>query len=521
VGESSSPLFRGIKEEKENMNFWEIIAKAIAPGLKSEAELRGVMAEEIKATVAAAITKAKMDIPISVNYDPKNEGYRLASQSIYTRNLMPVQQQRMFEISYFMYDSSAMFKRLAQMDKGFLFSGPITISADDDVVQGVIDQFWDDPENCMALKFPEKAMWLSILGEQCWPVDVNPYNGFVKLRYVDPAIIKDIWVNPQNTEQLMQVEAMGLNGRPGNKYAIIRKDYNVNSKTYNRLVGDCFFFSINKPPNSARGRSDFMTLVDWIDSLERYGYNYLERAEVMLNFVWDITLKGMNADQIREWLRDNPPPEPGSQRAHNEQVTWAAVSPDLKAMDFKNGFEMGKEFIMGAAGRPDSWFGSGGKMYQTEADSALQGPVADMEMRQEYLKYVLRTVIGFVIDQAVIHDKLTPAQAETDFTITMPEVSKKDVAKMGNTLPQVTSALSLAVSNKFIQRDTAIQLFCFIAGYLGYDVDPQAEIEAAKALPDNATDYEALLKKNSPPPTLPLKGGAPNEVKDIGNVPAK
>jgi hypothetical protein len=476
------------------MNIRETIAKAIAPGLKTETELRAIMAEEIKSTVSEAIKKAKMDIPISVNYDPKNEGYRLASQSIYTRNLLPVQQQRMFEIAYFMYDSSAMFKRLAQLDKGFLFSGPITVSADDDNVQAVIDDFWNDPDNCMALKFPDKAMWLSILGEQCWPVDVNPFNGHVRLKYEDPALIKDIWVNPLNAEQLMQVEMMGLNGRTGNKYAIIRKDYNISSKTYDRLVGDCFFFAINKPPNAARGRSDFMTLVDWIDSLERYGYNYLERAELMLNFVWDITLKGMNADQIRDWLRDNPPPEPGSQRAHNEQVTWQAVSPELKATDFKSGFEMGKSFIMGAAGRPDSWFGSGGKMYQTEADSALQGPISDLEQRQEYLKYMIRTVIQFVIDQAVIHSKLTPAQAQAAITITMPEVSKKDVAKMGNVLPQLTTALVLAVSNKFIRLDTAIQLFCFVAGYLGYDIDAQAEIDAAKELPDNATDYEALLR---------------------------
>jgi predicted XRE-type DNA-binding protein len=217
----------------------------------------------------------------------------------------------------------------------------------------------------------------------------------------------------------------------------------------------------------------------------------------MLNFVWDITLKGMNADQIRDWLRDNPPPQPGSQRAHNEQVTWQAVSPDLKATDFKSGFEMGKSFIMGAAGRPDSWFGSGGKMYQTEADSALQGPIADLEQRQEYLKYQIRTVIQFVIDQAFIHNKLNQAQTETAFTITMPEVSKKDVAKMGNVLPQLTTALTVAVSNKFIQRDTAIQLFTFVAGYLGYDIDAQTEIDAANELPDNATDYEALLKNGT------------------------
>ena len=252
------------------MNILETIAKKIAPGLKNETELHSMMAVEIKEEIA----KAKMNMPISVNYDPKNEGYRRVSDSIYTRNLMPVQQARMFEISYYMFDSSAMFKRLATMDRGFLFSGPIVINSESADVKEKLDAFWTDPENNMALKYPEYAMWLSILGEQCWPVEVNQHNGFVLINYEDPAQIKEIWVNPQKTSQLMQVEMMGINERTGKKYAIIRKDYNVQSKTYDKLVGDCFFLSINKPPNAARGRSDFMTLVDWIDSLERYGYNY-------------------------------------------------------------------------------------------------------------------------------------------------------------------------------------------------------------------------------------------------------
>lgn len=477
------------------MGIRETIARIIAPGLKSETEYRATMAEEISKAVAEQITKSRMDMPISVNYDPKNEGYRRTSDSIYSRNLMPVQQARMFEISYYMFDASAMFRRLATMDRGFLFSGPVTINSDSADVKAVIDRFWTDPGNNMALKYPEYAMWLSILGEQCWPVDVNPINGFVHLNYEDPAQIKDVWVNPLKKSQIFQVEMMGTNGRPGNKYAAIRKDYNVHSRTYDRLVGDCFFVSINKPPNAARGRSDFMTLVDWIDSLERYGYNYLERAEFLLNFVWDIELKGMNSDQIREWLRDNPPPEPGSQRAHNENVTWNAVSPDLKATDFKSGFDMGKAFIMGAAGRPESWFGSGGKQYQTEADQAGQAPVVDLEQRQELHKYMLTQILQFVIDQAVIHKTLSETEAAKGFAITMPEISKKNLAQFTNAMPQLTTALAVAVTNKLIQRDTAIKIFAFVAGYLGCEVDAEAEITAAgKALADGATDYEAMMK---------------------------
>lgn len=471
------------------MSVMEYIARKLAPGLKDVDEVREIVAEEIK--------QAKMALPVTANYDPKNEGYRrLTGDGQRRRDLTPIAQDRMFEIAYFMYDSSAMMRRLAHMDRSFLFAGKIQVESDDKTVQEIINRFWKDPENRMDIDFPEMAMWMGLLGEQCWPVTVNPINGHVRLGYVDPTNIADVYVNPMNVKQIMQVKMQGSSGRAGKRYAVIRKDYSMQSKTYDRLVGDCFFFSINRPLNSPRGRSDFLTLVDWIDALERNGFNQLERAEFLNNFVWDVLLKGMDEEQIRTWLRDNPAPEPGSVRAHNENVEWKAVSPDLKSTNAKTGFDMGKAFVMGAAGRPASWFGEGGKAYQTEADQFGQVPIQDLEHRQGYLKYTLEMVIQFQIDQAVIAGRLTDKQADAGFSVNMPEISKKDHAKLVNGVPQLSTALSIAEQNKWITRETATKIFAFVSSRLGYEIDAQKEIvEAAKKLPDDETDYEDLIKE--------------------------
>jgi len=465
----------------------ERIARAIAPSLKGETEIRAIVAEEI--------SRAKMAMPITANYDPGGMGYRrLSGSDSRLRDLMPMAQDRMFEIAYYMWDSSAMLRRLAVMDKSFIFNGKVSFTSDDPDVKDLLDKFQEDPENRIALKYPERAMWLSILGEQCWPVNVNPYNGFVRLTYRDPGEIVDVFVNPQNVEQHMQVELRNANGRTSDKLAVIRKDYNVQSKTFDRLVGDVFFMRINAPPNSPRGRSDYLTLFDWIDGLERYGFNYLERAEFLLNFVWDVTLKGMNADQIRDWLRDNPPPEPGSIRAHNENVVWDAVAPDIKATDFRGGFDMGKGFVMGAAGRPSSWFGEGGKAYQTEAEQFGQVPIADLKSRSYMHECILTDIGNFVIDQAVIHGVLSKEKAAAGCKVSMPEISKKDLTKLVNGVPQLASALTIAQNNKWIMPEEATRLFAFFASYLGYEIDAQAQIDAAaKAPKDNETDYEKLL----------------------------
>jgi len=464
--------------------FIERIAKFIAPSLKNEAEIKDLVREEI--------SRVRMSLPITANYDPKNEGYHpLTGGNSQRRDLTTLTHDRMFEIAYYMFDNSAMTRRIARLDKSFLFAEPITVTSDDEDILEVINRFWDDSANNMDLDFPEQMMWLSLLGEQCWPVEINKHNGRVTLGYIDPANIKEIFVSRTNVKQIVQVELRGTAGRPGQKMAAIRQDLNPISSTSSRLVGECFFFAINHPPNSPRGRSDFLTLFDWIDGLERYGFNYLERAENLLNFVWDITLKGMNEEQIREWLRDNPAPEPGSLRAHNEGVEWKAVAPDIKATDFRSGFDMGKSFIMGAAGRPESWFGGGGKAYQTEAEIFGQVPIKDLDERQLYIKHILNFMLRFVIDQAVIAGRLSEKKAEAGFTVNLPEISKRDLTKVLAGIPQFATALVVAENNSIISHETAVKSFALIAGQLGIDIDPEIELEAVKnqAEEKNFEDY--------------------------------
>jgi len=466
------------------MSLRQRLARIIAPELRSEAE--------IKTLVQAEVERARASVPVTANYDPRGEGYRpMTGDGAQRRDLQTLTQSRMFEIAYFMYDHSLMTRGLAEMDKSFLFSGLVTVASEDQDVQEIIDRFWAD--NKLALDLPDWMMWLSLLGEQCWPVEINPHNGRVNLSYVDPAQIKDIHVNPRNVKEIMQVELLGRGGRSGRKMAVIREDRNIQSKTYGRLVGETFFFSINHPPNSPRGRSDFLTLFDWIDGLERYGFNYLERAEFMLNFIWDVVLKGMTEDQIRDWLRDNPAPQPGSLRAHNEAVEWNAVSPDLKAADFKSGFDLGKAFILGSHRRPDSWFGAGGKAYQTEAESMDQVPIKDLSQRQRYCKAILEHVIQFVVDQAVIAGRLSEEKAGLGFMVNMPEISKKDHVKLVNGVPQLATALNLAEQNGWISTETAAGIFAFVVGQFGMEIDSAAELEKVKNQPKEA-DYEDYLK---------------------------
>lgn len=465
------------------MRLRETIAKLIAPGLRSDPEIRELVAEEVK--------RAKAALPIMVNYDPNNEGYRgISGGQPQRRDMIPWGQDLMFEWAYYMHDQSATVKGLAEMDKSFLFAEPITVACDDKNAQAVVDRFIADDENNMNINFPNDMMWLSLLGEQCWPVDVNKQNGHVRLRYIDPVQIADVWTNPQNVKQVMRIDLKGVMGRPGKKHPAIRTDNNAYSKTYGRLVGEVFFFAINHPPNSPRGRSDYLTLFDHIDGMERFLFNSLEHSEELQAFIWDVLLKNFNDEQIREWLTNNPRPQPGSVRAHNENVEWKAVAPRLQAYERGKTFDMVKAFVLGAKRRPESWFGGGGKAYQTEAEQFGQVPIKDLDQRQLYIKHIYTRVIRFVLDQALIHGRLTEAQADAGFMVNMPEISKKDLTKLINGVPQASTGLKIAEDSNWIRKETAARIFCGIINQLGQEVNVEDEVKAIEEKPpDELRDY--------------------------------
>lgn len=459
------------------------------PKLKSDEEIKKIVAQEIK--------RHKTALPITANYDPHGEGYRpLASYSA-QRNLQSIDQDRMIEIAYFMEDASTMFKRLAKLDKTFLFSEPIQIIAENPKVQELLDEFWEHPVNQMDINFPDSVMWLGILGEQCWPTHVNKYNGVVEIGYVDPQDIKDIHVYKYNRRRHGKVELRGSYNKPGKKLKIINQNINpLDKKRYGYLTGDCFFYSLNHPPNAPRGRSDFLTLFDWIDSLERYGFNYLERAEFMLNFVWDVTLKGMDEDDIRDWLKKNPPPEPGSVRAHNENAEWKAIAPKLEAFDFTQGFTTLKAFILGSHGRPDSWYGEGGKAYQNEADMMGQVPLKDFDERQRLVKAIVKQMINYQIDQGIIYGRL-PERINKKYKLEMPEISKKDLARLAAVMPQLTNALEVATNHSWVTFETAAKYFLLALQQSGLDINIQTEIkEAKKEKEKKEKEAETIMKNN-------------------------
>lgn len=481
------------------MKIFQSIGRLLAPGLLDEDQVKELIKEEV--------TAARQAMPINIDYDPRGEGYRkVGGQAGVERDLGPVSQDMMLEIAYRLYDTSGLVKRFVRDTKNFVLGEGVTFEVENDTEDGaaraVLEEFWNDPTNQMALRLDGRIEMLGLLGEQCWPVDVNPYNGRVLLSYVDPANIDEVYTVKYFPEITAALKLKGYGGRTGETLTAIRADNNPLSRQYGRLVGNCFYWGVNKPPNGKRGRSDLVHLFDFIDAFEEGLFDELDRQRFLHAFIWDVELKGATDEEIKEFLRRNKTPKPGSVRAHNEQVKWTAVSPQLNHADNKQLFDLLKTYLSACINRPDSWLGGGGKAYQTEADLMGEPTFKELGSRQRFVKYMLEYVLTFVLDQAILKGRLRET-AENRFkvSVNMPEMTTKDLQKVVASLLGLSSALDSAVERGWLTDDTAARMFASVASQVGIEIDAAKEIEAAaKQLGDGSSlvtrDYanrEALL----------------------------
>ena len=467
------------------------IVKMLAPDMMDR--------DQVETLVKTEVEKARMAVPINVDYDPKGEGYRRLTtegQEQVRRDLTPMSQDLMLELSYYLYDTSGLVKRFARDTKNFTLGEGVTYSVANDTEDGaakqVLDDFWNDSMNQLNLRLEGRIEFLGLLGEQCWPVAVNPHNGRVWVSYVDPANIDTVHTVRDFPEITAAIKLKGSAGRTGKMLPAIREETNMMRPEYGRLVGECFYFSVNKPPNALRGRSDLIHLFDFINGFEEGIFDELDRIKLIKSFIWDVELEGADDKQIKDFLRDNRVPKSGSVRAHNERVKWNAVAPKMNQSDNKEFFNMMKTYLSACMNRPDSWLGSGGKAYQQEADLMGEPTFKDLGSRQRYVKYALEYMLRFVLDQAILHKALSEPKEKYKISVDMPEMSTKDLKKIVDGLFALAQSLMIAEGQGWVTAETASKIFANVASQAGVDIDAADEIKKAVKSDGNVTeDYAA------------------------------
>lgn len=475
-----------------------------------------------------------------------------------SRDLSPIAWDKALSLAYALWDSNPLARRIIDMTRDFAVGDGITVTAnvtpaavpeidENDVIareraaeqrkrataeaeatraklQRVIDRYWNDSLNRMDLKLSQKVADLGLAGELYPVMFVNERNGHVRQGTIDPQQVDQIVTNPKNAEEVLEVvlKAPGAVEKP--RLKVIRVNEDPQSASFGRLmgvlpgelaqngdsyVGACFYFAVNKPSVAKRGRTDLLTVVDYVDAYDQIVFGEVDRSLLLRSVVWDTLMDGKSDTEIAEYVKTHgaKAPQPGSNFVHNEHVTRTAVTPDLKSADVSIGADLILSTISTGAGLPKHWLNGSMDVNRANGESMSEPAIRHLIQRQKYVGYMVEQLVTFQLDQAEmagVLPKRAPAPGDVypepwPITVNTPEFRVKDLHAAGQTLHLVAQALATALADRVIDTDAAQEIFVAMAGQLGVELDLEdmrvrlkidAVDEPPAVMPGQAPDIE-------------------------------
>ncbi|MGD9638375.1 MAG: hypothetical protein AB7U85_04885 [Alphaproteobacteria bacterium] len=401
------------------------------------------------------------------------------------RDLTSLTQYRMQELAVYLWKTNPLANRLIELPIIYLLADGVKVSAKDDEANQWLKSFWKDPINQMDIKLPKKVREMALFGEQCWPVFANNINGHIRLGYLDPGDIETVVTDPDNIEQAIGIITKKDRKGIAKRYRIIiNGDENVFTERTQEIrktfdTGECFFFRINNLSNSTRGHSDMLSTIDWLDAYDQSLYGELNRWNMLRSFIWDVKMTGATKEDVEARAKEITVPKEAGVRVHNDAEEWAAVTPDLKAVDGTSFSRMFRNHILGGRTIPEHWFGGGGDVNRATATAMGDPTLKAMTFRQNEWLYILECVCDFAIRSRLRAIGLENMADEPDFkaNVVFPELDQKDVTVYATAFQQIVIALGSAIDRKLLTKETAVNLLAILVAGLGLKIDPEEELE--------------------------------------------
>lgn len=421
-------------------------------------------------------------------FDDEDRGWRTITGQA-KRDLTPLSQDRMQKIAAYLWETNMVANRLVELPLAYLLAEGVRLTCKDPEHQQWLDAFWLDPINRMAIRLPTFARELALFGEQCLPTYTNAINGHVRLGYLDPSLIAEVVCDPGNPAQEIGITTVKDDAGQVRRFRVVVRgeDDELFAPEARQArarfdSGEAFYFAVNKFAAGRRGRSDILAAFDFVDGYDAFLFDQMERAGDLDAFVWDVTITGADETGVTKRAADLQRPGRGSVRVHNEQETWAAVAPDLKASDRAESARLIRNHILGGSSTPEHFYGGGGDVNRSTGDSMSDPFFKVATMRQTYLKHMLAEMGMYVLWQRAKAAGETPDWGDEAWQVQaqFPEMVSKDVAKLSAALQGTVAAVASAIGERLITRKTGLQIIAIAAKRLDVDIDAEAELAAVE-----------------------------------------
>jgi hypothetical protein len=424
--------------------------------------------------------------------DPDENDYRRVTQS--KRDLPPIKQERAIELSYAFAEKDPLAQRLLRVPLEAIASAGLEFKAEDDRIYELWNEWWECPLyplwgfKARYYSITTQSLWIDarIAGEAIWPFVVSPFAGKLELAYIDPSNVEQIKTQPGNAlvkDQIILKRGLGLNDEQ--RVLQIVRPY----PDYKSFFGNTFYFSLNAPVNSSRGRPQLLALLDWIDLYDQSMFNDAELQSMRSRILYDIEVQNADEPKLRKMEQQYFPggqaPKPGTAFFHNSEMKMEIKVPDLKNGDFVAGVQNQRRHIIGGNGMNEVMLGLSGDMNAVAARESSIPVVWKIESEQRFDQMVISTVFSCVISKAIearrqLESGIMDESVDRTFKLKMPSIFPRDMVQLTSTFVQAVAGADAAVQGGYIGKDTAQEIIVNALNQLGIEKsldEVQAEVE--------------------------------------------
>lgn len=414
------------------------------------------------------------------------QGYRSIHGNRTNRDLDSRKHLHHQDTCYRLFMTNPMARRIINIMVDFIIGSGIYPEIDKESspeaqdLYDVIMAHWNDFHNNWPIKQEFKCRELLLYGEQCWRPFVNEHTGHVKLGYIDPSRIGGVHMNEENPEEPGSLYIRNIHQT---KYEIFTEDPNQ------LLMGDVFFMKENSVSNANRGYSELLYAIDWLYSLDEALFDILDNLAFSNLFIWDIKCTGLQGDALiarRKEIEENRP-RAGGFYVHNEDEEWQARSPGITTTANLEALKLIKTFILGGAGQPEHWHGSGGDVNRAVGSVMAVPTFRSMERKQRHFSHNIQMDLRYQCEQAAASGRYNAKssanmieQGRKGIELHKPKIEEEKYDVVSETLKTVTDALATAKDSPWITEETSQRVFIDILNRFDVGIDVTKELEELK-----------------------------------------
>lgn len=299
--------------------------------------------------------------------------------------------------------------------------------------------WWTHPLNAMDLRIRQWLVELILTGDLFVTFHTRP-DGLSILRALPSSLIDQIQTNPNDLEDETAYHQAGTADNPDGTWW-----------TSVPHGGDMLHFAINRPVGHLRGTSDLQTILPW---LRRYREWLLDRVAVnraRAAFVYEVTVRGTEADVQRRRAELGAPPPPGSVIIHNEAEEWKAITAHVDAGEAEADGKALRLMIAAGAGIPLHFLSEGESATRATAREMGEPTRRAFAERQQIFGAMLQAVAREAVRRAVDRGAALPADAPSRVPVPrFPDLTREDNLALAQAAAQIVEALTTAVSRGWL-----------------------------------------------------------------------